>query len=126
MDPIPFKIPVGVEYVGLVRLELPYVVVEFDKWSWSKFSKQVNEVKIPISEISKATFVKSLFQTRLDLQLRSMKTADKIPSSSPGLIKLQFARRHRKEVDELSSKLRAALAEQKLARLESEMRRLDE
>ena len=126
MDPIPFKIPVGVEYVGLIRLELPYIIVEFDKWSWSKFSKQVNEVKIPISEISKATFVKRLFQTRLDLQLRSMKSADKIPSSSPGLIKLQFARRHRQEASDLSSKLSAALTEQKLEQLESEMRRLED
>ncbi|MEM8487117.1 MAG: hypothetical protein AAF564_16305 [Bacteroidota bacterium] len=126
MDPIPFKIPVGVEYAGLIRFELPHLIVEFDKWSWTKFSKQVNEIKIPVGEITSAKFVKNIFQTRIELQFRSMKTATDIPSSSPGLVKLQFTRRHRKAAEELTTRIRTAIAEQRIKQLENEMRQLDD
>ena len=126
MDPIPFKIPVGVEYAGLVRLEQAAIVVEFDKWSWRKMSKQINEVAIPVSELASAKLVTRWYVTRLELQLKSMKAAKEIPSSKPGLIQLQFRRRYRKALRQMVSMIKTSLTEQQLNQLEGEMRRLEE
>lgn len=125
MDTLPFKIPVGIEYSGLVRLERPFVVVEFGKWSWRKMTKQIKEVCIPINELVSVEFITRMLETRLDLRLRSMKTAGEIPCSRPGLVQLQFAQREREAARELAAFLSAAIAEQRLEQLESEMHRLE-
>lgn len=126
MESFPFLYTVGGEYAGLIRLELPFVVVEFGKWSWQKMSKQIIEVRIPIIELTSVEFTTRVLETRLDLRLRSMKAAGEIPCSTPGLVQLQFAQRYREAVGELASLLRAAVAEQRLEQLEREMRRLEE
>ena len=125
MDTLPFKIPVGIEYTGLIRLERQFVVVEFGKWSWRKMSKQIKEVRIPISELASVEFITGMLETRLDLQLRSMKSTGEIPCNTPGLVKLQFTKRYREAAREMATVLRAAIAEQRLELLEVEMRRLE-
>ncbi len=126
MDTIPFKIPIGFEYNGLIRFEQPFVVLEFGKWSWRKMSKQIKQVSIPISEVASVEFNTRVLETRLDLQLRSMKTAEEIPSSKPGLVQLQFAKQYRESARELAAQLSAAVAQQRLEQLEGELRRLEE
>ena len=67
-----------------------------------------------------------MLETRLDLKLRSMKTAGEIPCSEPGLVQFQFAQRHREAARELASLLSAIVAEQRLEQLERETRRLED
>ena len=126
MESLPFLHTVGGEYPGLIRLELPFIVVEFGKWSWRKLAKQIIEVRLPISEITSVEFITRVLETRLDLRLRSMKAAGGIPCSTPGLVQLHFAQRYREAARELASLLSAAVAEQRLEELEREMRRLEE
>ena len=126
MESLPFLYSVGGEYPGLLRHEQPFIVVECSKWSWRKFAKQIIEVSIPISEITSVEFITRVLETRLDLRLRSMKTAGEIPCSTPGLIQLQIAHRYREAAHEMASLLRSMLAEQHLEQLEQEMRRMEE
>ena len=126
MESLPFLYTVGGEYPGLIRLERPYVVVEFSKWSWRKMAKQLIEVRIPITEITSVQFITRMLETRLDLKLRTMKAAGEIPCDEPGLVQFQFAQRHREAARELASILSAMVAEQRLEQLERETRRLED
>jgi len=126
MESVPFLYTTGGENAGLIRLELPVIVVEFGKWSWRRMKKEIIEVRIPISELTSVEFSTRMLQTRLDLRLRSMKAAGEIPCSTPGLVQLQFAQRYREAAGDLASQLRAVVAEQRLEQLEDEMRRLEE
>ena len=126
MESLPFLYPVGGEYPGLIRHERPFVVVEFGKWSWRKLTKQIIEVRIPTSEITSIEIITRVLETRLDLRLRSMKSAGEIPCSTPGLVQLQIAQRYREAAHEMASLLRATIAEQHLEELEEEIRRMEE
>jgi len=126
MNSLPFKIQIGIGYYGLMRLEPPNVVIEFRSWSLRKMSRRIVEVRFPISEIDSVDFITPLLETRMEVQLKSMKAAGDIPCQIPGLIRLEFAQRYRDSARALSSRLNAAISEQYLEQLESEMDSIEE
>lgn len=125
MTAIPFKIPIGFEYTGLMRLDHSNIVVEFEKWSWRKMSKQIIEVVVPVGEVVSVAFTERMLETRIDMQLLSMQAGGEIPRNKPGLIQFQFAQRYREAARTLAAHLSALIAEARLDQLEGELRSLE-
>lgn len=120
MESIPFLIPVGTEYPGLIRLESRVLVLEFKQWSWKSFSKRLKEVELPISDIVAVQFNARMWGTSLELQVRSMRVLEEIPHNKPAVLKLQFARKHREAAQALASAVSLKVSEQKLARMDND------
>ncbi len=126
MTSIPFKIPVGLEAQGIIRFEPPTIILEIVMWEWRTLSKRMKEYLIPLQELTAIRLKDSLFQLRLELQLRSIRGYGEIPATTPGIIRLHFPLRHREEVRELASALTMRLSEIRLDQWEKEIHGTDE
>lgn len=109
----------------MVRFDNPNLYIEFEKWSWSNFKKQIHEVEISIAELESVVFKKSMIGTRLILHGRSMRVFETLPTETAGELRLAFKRKHREAAERLASHLRLTLSELRLSEMD-EPNMLDE
>lgn len=113
------SIPVALdqtEHKGMLRFEPPRLVLELMVWSWKAWSRQVLEVEIPTDELAAVRFKSGWWSACLELQVRTIRVVEKVPSQTPGLVRLRVSREFRDAARSLASELELTVSEVSLAR----------
>ena len=135
--PIGFVSEIGVELLGLVRLEEKQLVFEFEtRGSFRDFIRKgiegeprkglidmlqprIQQVSVPVKEIESVHYEKGFFGTTLTLSCRSMHTLQDIPGSDRSELVLRIEKKHREIAEEFVSRTNMVISEDKLTRMES-------
>lgn len=96
MDSLPFTLKSGMyEVSGVVREDSKGVVIEYQTKLLGFIKSGIRILKIPFEEIQSVTYTSNIFQTKLRLQLKSLRSMGNFPVPKQGDLDLTIARKYR-------------------------------
>ena len=118
-----FHNPDGTECEGLVRLEGADLVIQYEKKDWAATVAKIRDVFfgtwrsgvqdmiIPLSEVTLARFKRGVFGANLTLQVNDIKLIEGVPPTKLGTIRLNFRRADRDAAANLATAIDELLEE---------------
>ncbi len=83
------------EVSGVVREDSKGVVIEYQTKLLGFIKSGIRILKIPFEEIQSVTYTSNIFQTKLRLQLKSLRSMGNFPVPKQGDLDLTIARKYR-------------------------------
>ena len=118
-----FHNPEGTQSDGLVRLEGANLVIQYEKKDWAAtvakirdaffgaWRSDVQDMIIPLSEVTLARFKRGVFGANLTLQVNDIKLIESVPATKLGTIRLNFRRADRDNAAHLATAIDELLEE---------------
>jgi hypothetical protein len=109
------------EVQGILHVDRDELVLEFEvKDSFIGALKSgTRRLAISYLDLSKVTYRRSWFKSRLELKLRSVEIMSKFPGARDGQITLKIKRRYKTEAEDIETYANLRIAELRLEQLES-------
>lgn len=124
---VPFEIPTvnqGFRVAkGLVNVDGESLAFEFEVTDAfiGILTSDVQEVRLPLSELQSVEFKKGWFGSKVVIEAQSIKTLKDIPGTEMTECVLKIKRKDRREAENLVSKARLIMSEMKLNDLDKEI-----
>ncbi len=101
------------EVSGLFHIDRDYLTLEFEvKDSFLGALKSApKQLKIKYADLSKLTYVRTLFKSRLELKINSLKILSRFPGAKDGHVSLKIKRKLKIEAEDISTYVNLRIAE---------------
>ncbi|MGH1435870.1 MAG: hypothetical protein ACRBG0_15600 [Lewinella sp.] len=108
------------EVSGMLHVERDHLELEFEiKDSFLGALKSgPKQLKIAYSDLSKLTYVRTLFKSRLELKLKRLRILSQFPGAKDGMISLKIKRKLKEETEDITTYVNLRIAEIGLEKLE--------
>lgn len=105
---------------GMLHVERNHLVLEFEiKDSlFGALKSGTKELKIEYADLRRMTYQRSLFKSRLEISVKSVRILSRFPAAKDGQISLKIARRSKEEVEDIETYVNLRIAEIGLEKLE--------
>lgn len=96
MESLPFTLDSGItEVSGVVREGSNAVIIEYQTKLLGFIRSGIKSIVIPFEEIQEVSYTSNLFQTKLRIQLKTLRSVGSFPVPKQGELELTIARKHR-------------------------------
>lgn len=125
-QPVPFKIP-NVNYgfheaKGLLKIQKEGLQMEFEVQDafFGLMNSGIRTIRVPFGQLQSIRFKKGWFRGSIILEAKTMRVFEALPGSEQGTSTLRVKRKDREAAQNLISKARLRLSEQRLEELDDE------